>query len=303
MNPGILDKLIELDAAGFLVKEGENAEDFLRRTGETAEVYAGFEEELAEKGSVKVFDLFEVNADCRISPELAGEAAGITGDLYGFAVSHVPGFYLTRQIGLLWGGCLIGDPENNFAVFLLRNAFRKHRRFLNYRREELLAHELCHSVRHVMEEPVLEEYFAYQTSPSALRRYMGNCFISEKDAWFFLLPVMLLPAAEIVKALWYPGFPAWIFWITATIYPLFLLWRNHRSRRLVNRARRVLQAVPGIQAEAVLFRMFPEEMREIGNMQPGQVTAWAEEKAAVSLRWRVIFERFIRRHEAVETEE
>jgi hypothetical protein len=49
--------------------------------------------------------------------------------------------------------------------------------------------------------------------------------------------------------------------------------------------------------------MFPEEMREIGNMQPGQVTAWAEEKAAVSLRWRVIFERFIRRHEAVETEE
>lgn len=289
-----LDRLIALDAAGFLVTEGENTEDFLQRIEDTEKVYADFENQLASGEKVMVFDQFEVTAADRISPELSGEAAGITADLYGFSVTHVPGFYLTRQVGLLWGGCLIGDPEQNFAVFLLRNAFRKHRRFLNYRREELLAHELCHSVRHVMSEPSLEEYFAYQTSPSPLRRYMGNCFISDKDALFFLLPVMLLPIVEVVRALWLWWFPTWIFWILAVVYPLFLLWRNHRSRSLVNRARKVLKSAGINQCEAVLFRIYPDEMEEISRLELEDVDSYAEKKSGVSLRWKVIYERFFR---------
>ena len=129
MTAEVLDKLIICDAAGFLMTEGESEEDFFRRIDDTAAVYDNFEAELRGGKKVRVFDLFEVSSDCRISPELTEEAAEITENLYGFAVHHVPGFYLTRQIGLLWGGCLIGDPEQNFAVFLLRNAFRKKRRF------------------------------------------------------------------------------------------------------------------------------------------------------------------------------
>lgn len=298
MTPEVLDKLISLDAAGFLITEGESAEEFLQRVSDTDKVYADFNAELDAGKKVKIFDLFEVDADCRISPELAGEAAKITGDLYGFAVNHVPGFYLTKEIGLLWGGCLIGDPDEKFAVFLLRDAFRKHRRFLNYCREELLAHELCHSVRHVMCEPRLEEYFAYQTSPSPLRRYLGNCFISDKDAWGFLIPVMFLPLAEITRVLWLPGFPSWIFWIIAAIYPAFLLWRNHRSRSLVNRARKVLLAAGVGFCEAVLFRAVPEELKVIGAMEPSGFEQYAAEKAETSLRWKVIYERFIRKSEA-----
>lgn len=295
MTGEVLDKLIICDAAGFLITEGESAEDFFQRIDDTAAVYDQFEAELSGGKKVKVFDLFEVSADCRISPELSEEAADITENLYGFAVHHVPGFYLTRQIGLLWGGCLIGDPEQNFAVFLLRNAFREKRRFLNYRREELLAHELCHSVRHVMNEPRLEEYFAYQTSPSPLRRYLGNCFISDKDAWGFLLPVMLLPIAELVRALLLPGFPSWIFWITALIYPVFLLWRNFCSRKLVNSARRILKSAGVAKCEAVLFRSLPEELAEIGRCKAEDFEEYALHKAETNLRWQVIYERFIRR--------
>ena len=303
MTPEILDKLISLDAAGFLITEGESAEDFLQRVSNTEKVYADFNAELETGANVKIFDLFEVNSDCRISPELSGEAAEITGNLYGFAVSHVPGFYLTKEIGLLWGGCLIGDPDENFAVFLLRDAFRKHRRFLNYRREELLAHELCHSVRHVMCEPRLEEYFAYQTSPSPLRRYLGNCFISDKDAWGFLIPVMFLPLAEVTRALWLPGFPSWIFWIIAMIYPLFLLLRNNFSRSLVNRARRVLLAAQLKFGEAVLFRATLQELAEIGRLEVADFEQYAAEKAEKSLRWKVIYERFIRKKESGNCEE
>ena len=292
MNPELLEKLAELDAAGFLIRENEQAEDFLQRVSDISGTYEAFDAELAANDQVVVFDTFSVSAADRISPELPEEAAAITGDLYGFAVRHVPGFYLTKQIGLLWGGCLIGDPDANFAVFLLRNAFRKHRRFLNYRREELLAHELCHSVRHVLEEPLLEEYFAYQTSPSPLRRYLGNCFISDKDAWGFLLPVMLLPVAELLRALWNPEFPSWIFWIMAAVYPLFLLVRNHLSRKLVAGARRVLRSAGVEKCEAVLFRCTPEELDELGKCDPAALAGWMEQKAAQQVRWQVIKYRF-----------
>jgi hypothetical protein len=127
VNPELLNQLAELDAAGFIICPGENADEFMQRVEDTKAVYEDFEAELADGEKVKVFDLFEVSSDCRISPELSGEAAAITEELYGFSVHHVPGFYLTREIGLLWGGCLIGDPEQNFAVFLLLNAFRERR--------------------------------------------------------------------------------------------------------------------------------------------------------------------------------
>lgn len=292
MNPELLAKLAAWDAAGFLIGENEDAEAFLHRMEETAGVNAEFEEELAKGEPVTVFDQFEVSADRRISPELADEAAEITDRLYGFRASHVPGFYLTREIGALWGGCLIGDPDARFAVFLLRDAFRRHRRFLNYRRDELLAHELCHSVRHVMNEPVLEEYFAYRTSPSALRRYLGNCFISDRDAWLFLIPVMLLPAAELVRALWLPGFPSWIFWLTAAVYPVYLLCRNALSRRLPERARRVLTAAGVAKPDAVLFRCTLPELSEIAGADPGAIAAMVDAKAAGSLRWQVMRARF-----------
>ncbi|MBE6390299.1 MAG: hypothetical protein E7043_09050 [Lentisphaerae bacterium] len=294
MNPGELAQLIELDKCGFLISGDESAADFLLRVEKIRKVYADFELMLADGEPIRLFDLFEVSAGQRILPELAGEAAEITRNLYGFAVSHVPGFYLTRQIGWLWGGCLIGDPDENFAVFLLRDAFRKHKRFLNYRREELLAHELCHSVRQVMDEPVLEEYFAYQTSPSPLRRYLGNCFTSDRDAWGFLLPVMLLPAAELLRALWNPAFPSWIFWILAAVYPAFLLIRNFRSRRLVDRARRSLINAGAKQVEAVLFRCTLSEIAGFAAMSADEADKWITGKCQQSPRWQVIYERFFR---------
>ena len=294
MNSGVLAKLIELDSCGFLISGDESAEDFLLRVDKTRQVYADFENMLADGSSVRLFDLFEVSAAQRILPELSAEAAQITQNLYGFTVTHVPGFYLTRQIGWLWGGCLIGDPDENFSVFLLRDAFRKRSRFLNYRREELLAHELCHSVRQAADEPLLEEYFAYQTSPSPLRRYLGNCFISDRDAWGFLLPVMLLPAAELLRALWNPAFPSWIFWIAAAVYPAYLLIRNFRSRRLVNRARRTIIAVGAKRTEAVLFRCTLAELTGFAAMSGEEAAAFIREKGTSSPRWQVIYERFFR---------
>lgn len=290
LEKSLLDRLVALDAQGFIPGENESVEEFSARVIRTRKILVEFEKELVSREKVRVFDSFEVSSVDRIAPELVGEATEKTWDLYRFSIRYVPGFYLTEKVGLLWGGCMIADVENDFSLFLLRNVFRKKRKFLNYCREELLAHELCHAARAALQDPVLEEYFAYQTSPSKLRRYLGNCFISERDAYLFLIPVLLLPVAEFIRFRYLPGFPVWIFWLVALIYPAYLLIRNAVSRMQVKRAGKNLQRAGIKHISAVLFRMSYPEIKEFARKSPADIPGVIAEKAGNNLRWAVIAE-------------
>ena len=294
-------ELLKLDHAGFVPSPGMSREDFLHHTEKILETHRNFDEALENSGSADIFNTVTVHPDERIAPELLDEAACQTGELYGFSVRHVPGFYLTRAVGLLWGGCMLSDPDEYFSVMLLRNAFRKHRRFLNYTRDELLAHELCHSVRQSLMEITLEEYFAYRTSKSPIRRYLGNCFIRDIDALFFVLPMLMLPIVEILKAFCFPQLLSWPFWLLALLYPAYLLIRNARSRRIVNRARAALKSCGVRQVEATLFRSTLEELKQFPAFagQPEKFIAWANSQAETELRWQIILRRFIYEDELI----
>ena len=272
----------ELDGAGFLPRRGESAEQFFRRVETILGIHREFEAELAAAGEVGVYGL-QLRSQDRIPDEIIGEAEEVTDRLYSFRTRHVPGFFLSRDVGLLWGGCMICDPDHPLSVFLIRGAFRKRQRWLFYNRRELLAHELCHSMRQSLEEITLEEYFAYQTSPSRLRRYLGNCFIREYDAIWFVIPALLLLLAQVAQSFWLPGLPVWPFWPVALAYPAFLLIRNGISQRLVKRAAKKLAAFGVEKPSAVLFRLDRGEIRRIGAMErPGEF----EQYAAVTERER-----------------
>ena len=295
-------ELLKLDQAGFVPAPGMDHAGFIAQTEKILTQYRSFDEKLTETGKAEIFGMLEVSADARILPELIEETSLQTEKLYKFSVRHVPGFYLTKAVGLLWGGCMINDPEEHFSVMLLRNIFRKRRRFLNYNRDELLAHELCHSVRQSLAEPTLEEYFAYRTSPSRLRRYLGNCFISERDAVLFVLPMLLLPIAEILRAFFIPQLPSYPFWIAAVAYPVFLLIRNALSRKIVNQARKALKSCQVKEIEAVLFRATLQELKTFPDFagQPENFRRYAKEKAQTELRWQVIVHRFIDNDELID---
>ena len=228
----------------------------------------------------------------------------MTDRLYSFRTRHVPGFFLSRDVGLLWGGCMICDPDHPLSVFLIRGAFRKRQRWLFYNRRELLAHELCHSMRQSLEEITLEEYFAYQTSPSRLRRYLGNCFIREYDAIWFVIPALLLLLAQVAQSFWLPGLPVWPFWPVALAYPAFLLIRNGISRRLVKRAAKKLAAFGVEKPSAVLFRLDRGEIRRIGAMErPGEFEQYAAERKESDFRWAILYARFLTGNPPPEPEE
>ena len=84
-------------------------------------------------------------------------------------------------------------------------------------------------MRQPLRDVPLEEFFAYRTSPSPFRRYLGNCFIRDYDALLFVIPVFILLGSVLLQSFWLPALPVWPFWIVALAYPAYLLFRNARS--------------------------------------------------------------------------
>lgn len=294
MNFPLLRQACLLDAAGVIPGAGETSEAFFSRAQRGFDVQRQLFNSLTLNGRESIFDGIEIELDRKVDDALLEESRRITDELYAFRVEHIPGFFLSRSVGPLWGGCLIGDPDIDLAVFFLRDAFKEKEKWLFYSRTELGAHELCHSARTAVNDPELEEYFAYQTSSSKLRRYLGNCFIRDLDAILFVLPALLLPVAQFLQMMFFPKLPVFIFWIIALIYPCYLLWRNCKARSKVNKARRVLVSCGVKKADAVLFRCTSCELAELGRLRDrSQLEKYVAARSENELRWKVIEKRFI----------
>lgn len=290
----ILPELAELDAAGFLLRPGEDQASYLSRLSVLKAKRREIEASLEADGVIRLFDDCEFRQENRIPPEIMDEAAAITRNLYQFSIDWAPGFFLSHNLGLLWGGCAISDPDEYFSVFLIRRDFAKKKRWFIYRRDELLAHELCHTARMPLNDLAYEEHFAYATAHSPFRRYIGNCFQTKSDALLFLLPVMLLLAAEIVRTFTPIYFSILPFWIFALTPPLLLLLRNQKQRNRYFRAVKALGAGGCRQPAAVLFRCVSREIREMAAFadHPEKLIQHIKDKAATEIRWRLILFRF-----------
>lgn len=263
-----------LDANGFLPRPGENRDDFLARALQTPYEKPDLDESFT--GAIP------------LNRSILAEGAERTSALYGFSALHVPGYALKKGFGILWGGCTLSD-EHDRAVFALRAPFARKKRWFIYNRSELLAHEQCHAARTPLNDNVYEEYFAYQTSEKALRRYLGNCFRSAADSILFLAGLIPLFAVE---AAYIAGFflPLWPFAILAALYPAFLLIRNQMARNTLNRAKIKLSVAGYQQVMPLLFRATAEEIRMIANSMdlPALLQEWQKKE----LRWTIALRRF-----------
>lgn len=290
-----LEALSELDAMGFMPGPGESLEDYKTRLRLQRDRFAAIAQELKSKGKFEPFDDMKFKREQQIGHDILDEAAAITRKFYNFAIDWVPGFFLSENLGLLWGGCAVSVPEDNFAVFVIRKSFANRRKWFIYRRDELLAHELCHIARAPLHDFRFEEHFAYQTSFSRLRRYIGNCFIYKYDAILFLMPILVLLGAQMLKTFAGFEYPIFPFWILAGLYPAWLLIRNQLARNLIHRAARKLKSFSVASPEAILFRCTEDEITHIAKAVNGS-EAWAEfvaEKSQHELRWKIINHRFI----------
>ncbi len=290
-----LESLSKLDAAGIIFKPGESFPEFKNRLCSHLMSLTDFNRLIRETGEFDLFDDFKLYEKDRIGDEIIQEASAVTERLYHFSISWVPGFFLSKSSEMLWGGCAIHIPEEHLTVFLIRKNFASRKRWFIYRREELLAHELCHAARSPLKDFIFEEFFAYQTAPSKIRRYMGNCFRRQIDALLFVLPVMLLLAVQLVDTFTSYRMPVWIFWIIALACPAFMLVRNQFARNCFYKARKALLAIPGAIPEPILFRCTSQEIKAIAGKcgNPAGLMNYIQERTSAELRWKVISNRFI----------
>ena len=287
--------LMELDSMGLILAPGEDFESYKKRLEELFIHLEKLETELAEKNEIRLFDAITVYKDRRIGPEIMKEAAELNQKFYAFEIDWVPGFFLLQNLGLLWGGCAISFPEDSLSIFLIRSNFEKKRKWLFYRRDELLAHEICHIARMPIHDIVFEEHFAYRLSPSAMRRYLGNCFQSTWDAIFFIMPFLMLTGVQALKTFLIEWFPVYPFWILIALYPAFLIIRNQLSRDKYFSAKNNLEGIKIQNPLPILFRCTKSDIYTIAAFQKDLLglEEWIGKKTRTELRWKVISKRFM----------
>lgn len=291
----------ELDSHGLIAAPGETLEAFSARIDELLRTRARFDLCTSDQAGAESLEAeigFKVGAIEPIGSEIISEAAEKTERLFGFRADWVPAFFPSRGLGPLWGGCTV-ITDSGFPVFFLRRGFRSKPKWFIYRRDELLAHELCHAVRGCLEDEPYEEHFAYMTSDSAFRRWTGNCFRREWDAIAFLIPVVLLLVVQIVVYSGLLNLPLWPFWIIAFAFPAFLVARNIPGRRLFFAARAKLEKNGFENPDAALFRMTSDEIRTLARTPDDKTETFLQEQSCAELRWQILIHRF--QHTQTET--
>lgn len=290
---GDSEALCTLDSMGFLLKEGEDAPGYVERIRSMHRRYLLFLENTADGREYEVYSGIRIREDARIPAAIMDEAAEATEQRYGFSIHWAPGYFLSGGLGALWGGCALSDDEpDSVPVFLIRKNFRDSRKFFIYSRDELLSHELCHAARAPLMDRMLEEHFAYAISHSPLRRYMGNCFQTDRDALLFLGPVLLLLLVQILVQFAGWTLPVWPFWILALAWPVYLLVRNAVQRRIYFRAERNLRECGFRRPYAALFRCTSPEIRRFSTLRGADLEKALADSAQTSLRMNIILTRF-----------
>lgn len=280
---GDINVLLQFDRHGLLLAPGEDAGSFARRMQILNQALENLSSELAGNRICEAAPGIKISNKAAIPHQIYDEALKITQDLYGIRPDWVPGFFANESFGALWGGCALSDPESQLVLFIIRKVFRNKRRWLVYDRRELMAHELTHAAHGVFNEWQFEEYFAYRSANSALRRFSGGCFIHKFDAMFFLLPILLLPVVQFLNLFNITALPMWIFWLLAAVYPVYLVSRCVRLAVLAGKARRFLRKQAVENTDAVLFRL---NCREIKSLAAGKMPPQDD------LRWQIIKKRF-----------
>lgn len=288
-----IELLCKLDDNGFFAKVNESFEDFRGRLMSEYEHIEKFTESINGESSIKLFDDIEVSKSDLIDNSIILEAIEETKKLYDFQIDYLPGFFLSKDIGLLWGGCSIYDEETSQRIFLIRKSFKSQKRWFIYDRSELLAHELCHSARQILLDHSLEEYFAYQTSESKFRRYMGNCFISDFDAILFVFPALLMLGVQIVNSYFWDKLWVWPFWLLTIGVFFFFIIRNYLARALISTAEKKLKAWNIKKINGLLFRCTREEIAEIIKLKSEEeFKGYLNLKAREEIRFKVILKKW-----------
>lgn len=169
----------------------------------------------------------------------------------------------------------------------LREEFRSKRSYLGlYSLDEVWSHEATHAARCAFDEPKWEEWFAYRSSSSRLRRLLGPLIEKPFEVWLFLLSLVVSEVGWIVSE---------SLWVWAPLVCLLGIagWRLVRRYRIFHRAKRNIAALlkEAQKAEAFLFRLRDAEIEAFARWDLQKISDYAQKQEC--LRWRMLREVYL----------
>ncbi len=280
------ETLLALDRRGLLASAGESVEEYLARIRKLQRNIGAMEEALSKDGHYEIEGIEVVSKD-RIRPSFFDSANAQCLELFGFEADWVPAFFINPSFSFLFGGCSFSFLPDFFAMFIIRRGFKNSQRWLFYGRDELIAHEMCHVARAPLMSSAYEETFAYCTSQSSFRKYIGGIFLSQWDSFLLLGSTFVLLLAQICN-IFLIQLPMWIFWLLPPLVLAWLMLRYWKLRRRMARAHSTLEAKYGHNATKVLFRCSDDEIDALANGTiPDNLAAQKTARAIILRQWEV----------------
>ena len=231
------------------------------------------------------------------SRDLLKEALPLTQELYGICPQWTPLFFSNHQLAPWHGGCawiFQLDEQTPTAAFLqLRARFRSSQTYLGiYHRKELMAHELAHVGRMLYQEPQFEEIFAYQSSPSQWRRWLGPIVQSSKESLFFILLLGVVILTDFALLSVHNESAIMIAWWIKLIPLIFIalaLGRLVRRYYLFKNCLRNLEILYQPKtAKHLLYRLRDSEIKQFAQLSPSKIRDFMETAEQNSFRWRFL---------------
>ena len=269
---GDLKTLAELDTRGFLIGPEEDPKEYADRLKVFEKNLKEMDQELKEKSQLTVEDL-TFPAEEKIPVESFNPATKITKELYDFKINWVPGFFVTPSFGMLFGGCAYSFAPEFFSLFIIRNSFKKKKKWLFYERDELMSHELCHVARFAMGSHKYEEQFAYQTSTSSFRKNFGCMMRSAWETYIVMILLFGMLATQIslitFKGRWLASRSLVenpVHWFYAALFGFvgFLVLRQKRQNKDFSRTLKLLSSL-STKPRALAFRLTDPELDQLSN--------------------------------------
>lgn len=238
------------------------------------------------------------------SKEILEQTLPLTENLYGIQPQWVPLFFGNYQLSPWHGGCAwifqLNDQTPTTAFLQLRATFKHSSTFLKiYHRRELIAHELAHVGRMMYDEPQFEEFFAYASSPSRWRRWLGPIVQSSKESLYFILLLGLVIMTDFALFSLGPKMTVIAWWIR--LLPIAaialglgrLAYRHHILKRCLKTLEDLFAP---LQAKHLLYRLRDHEIKQFSQFSAAKIEEFIKDSAQHEFRWKFLKALYTKRH-------
>lgn len=273
------EEIIFLNRQGFIPGPGESKDTFLKRVHLTKELF--FE---GENFFLKRKISFPVSFEKKVKkPEFNWIRASLL-NLFDISSFYATAYFDDTSLQFFQGAATwILDVEKVPLSFL---QIREKRKFIPFDMGEVLAHEMVHFSRIAFEEPKYEEFFAYLTSSSFLRKIFGPITSSVKEIYFFFSLLFLSFISSFFSSFFYLCFSLF----SATF--LFLgLFRLAKRKFIFNRCFRKLKKMVGEKKKAlyILFRLKDDEIDLFSYKKIQEIKDYIKKRKEIEFRWEYIW--------------